>query len=242
MVDTGPLHVAGRGAVAREYSPPSKQAGKQVNKALGRVVDQTLEWTLDHNNANFATSRQTFATADAALAALSAKELEWYRAGGRPYEIEWMERLRARADSTLIEAVEEAFSVADAASRRGFSWVDAPSSYTDPANWVAQLASDAGLPAPSPRPADAAAWRAWLRTQSAAHWLLVGQRLPKKVLSHQVMNKRGVSVHFDAEHLAVAVVTHDAARNHTWAVVKRGANPAKAKALWAATLKRFKLA
>lgn len=224
FIDTGVTYVPGRGGVAREYWPPKKQTGKKVVKALGRVVDESVRWVLDFSGANFKEDVATYPTEADAIAAFNRKELEWYRAGGRPYEIEWMKSIKRRADSTIVDYLDEQLQHEE-----------------KQAAFVQKVLLAAKLPVPTQLPAtiDHGLLDA-VRAIPDAHWLLVGQQRAKQTIRHDVMNKRGVSVHFDREHLAVAVLTQVEGRR-SWATVKRASDVKKAEALWAATMKRFKL-
>ena len=210
---TGPWYVPGRGGVAREYWP-AKVPGPKVNKALGQVIDETARWVLDHGNAVATVREETFESAAEAQAAFNAWELEWYRAGGRPYEIEWMKRLRSRSESTLMEY---------AASRL--------EKEKDHPAFLRALFTDAEIPSP-PKGTK-------LADVPEAHWLRVGERVSRNTQHIEVKSKPGVTIHFDREHLVVSVITATPGRN-TWSVVKRAANEEKAHALWLRTMKRFK--
>jgi hypothetical protein len=213
-VRTGPWYVPGRGGVAREYWP-AKVPGKKVVKALGRVIDETARWVIDRGDAPETTRDETFKTNAEAMAAFTQWELDWYLAGGRPYEIEWMERLRSRAESTLLQH-------ADAQLEQ----------QADKGAFLRALVTDAGLAVP-PKGTQ-------LSDVDEAHWLRVGERAAKKVERLEAKKKPGVSIHFDREHLVVAVITRKEGRR-TWSVVKRASDEKKADALWLRTRRRFGL-
>jgi hypothetical protein len=218
---TGPAYVPGDGGVAREYFP-AKSPGLQ--KGLGHVLDETAFWTEQFGN-DRRERRETFASHDEAMRAFSQWELDWYRAGGRPYEIEYMERLKRRADQTLVEHADQELQHAK-----------------DQQAFVRKLLTDAGLAFPE-LPTDLAGLLGVVRSLHPAHWLLVGQRATPEaeVVHHAVMNKQGVHVYFDRPHRVVAVVEIDERRDRAWAKVTRADDEKKADAAWTKTLKRFKL-
>lgn len=224
-VDTGPAYVEGKGGISREYLGGPAQAAKGVHAAIVRVLDEVCFVTTVDTKGNRTTERTEHASEAAALEALNAFELAWYRAGGRQHEIEFMERLLRRRDTTLL------------------SWVgDELPRQKDPVRFVRRLLEDARLDVPADLPSEANDLELVLQSVHPMHWLRVGEQASRDVVHHEVQNRKPpVHVYLDVAHLAVAEVTIDARRNHTWATVKRAADAKKYEVLVAKMMKRFEL-
>lgn len=216
-VDTGPVYVAGRGGVSREYLASAAQRERtRQHAAIVRVLDDELRTTIVDPTGNRTEQRQRFATEAEAVSALNAFELQWYLAGGQQYEVESMEGLKRRADRTLVEHVEEELSRVE-----------------NPAAFVRQVLSDAGLDAVEK-----------VERSHPAHWLRVGERLPAAVEHHEVPGKKHERVHLylDATHRAVAVIVVDEKRDSSWLKhVERAPTDEKFKALSTKFRRRLKV-
>jgi hypothetical protein len=224
-VNTGPVHVAGSGGISREYLGCDEQRKKGVHAAIVQVLDEVLLETLVDPKGNRRSTREVFRSEAEAIAALNAFELAWYRAGGAQHEIEYMASLKRRTERTLIEHLQSELE-----------------SRPNRAAFVQQLLGDAGLPVPDGLSEDESALLRAVYGTHPAHWLLVGERLPKDVKHYEVENRTPtVHVYCDPKHRAVAEITVDERRG-TWARVKRLVDQKKYDALVAKTLKRLELA
>ncbi|MFO0595764.1 MAG: hypothetical protein U0228_10680 [Myxococcaceae bacterium] len=222
-VETGPVYVEGEGGISREYLASDAMRKNGVHAAVVRVVDETFSHTKVDPKGTRTEKRKTFATAAEALQALNAFEVDWFKQGGVQHEIEFMKTIKRRSDRTLLEHLQEELDEAD-----------------DPRAFVTKLLGDAKLTLPADLSDDRDALRRAVWPIHEVHWLRVGERLEKGVEHHEVMNRKGVHVYVDRAHLAVAVVTVDARRSHTFADVKR-ADAKKFDALVQKTLKKYEL-
>ncbi len=224
-VDTGSVYVEGKGGISREYLGGSAHSKRGVHAAIVRVLDEVSFLTTVDKKGKRTEKRTVHVNEAAALAALNAFELAWYREGGRQHEIEFMKTLLRRKDRTLLDWAAEEVPL-----------------QADPVRFTRKLLQDARLDVPARLPSAANELLRTLRTIHAVHWLRVGEQASRDVVHHEVENRRPpVHVYLDEAHLAVAEVTVDARRDHTWAEVKRAPDPKKYQALVAKTLKRFAL-
>jgi len=107
-VDTGSVYVEGKGGISREYLGGSAHSKRGVHAAIVRVLDEVSFLTTVDKKGKRTEKRTVHVNEAAALAALNAFELAWYREGGRQHEIEFMKTLLRRKDRTLLDwAAEE---------------------------------------------------------------------------------------------------------------------------------------
>lgn len=208
---TSPYYVEGRGGVVREYHPIlAKSKRGTIERAVGRCLDDRVEWTTRYPNHEREELELELPTNEAAERKYDELELDWYRRGGRPYEIEWMKTARRRRDYTLDD------------------WIRFHGDRPDAQAYASKLLNDAKLPAVLP-----ASFAEICKVVSAmpeAHWVRVGEVVGK------VSKKPGPKPHSEllldhALHV-VTTVTRDKVGAIKKIGVKRATSAAAAKALF----------
>jgi hypothetical protein len=209
---TSPYFVDGRGGVVREYWPvPETGTHGKVERAVGRCIDNRVEWTTRYPEHEREELVEELATDEAAERRFDALELDWYRRGGRPYEIEWMKTAKRRSQYSIYD---------------WFRWYG---ERPDAQAYATKLLQDAKLAVP-PLPATHAAICEVFEQLPETRWVHVGETLGK--VTKKPGNKPNTEILLDHALHAVTTVTRDKTGIRSVAV-KRAKSAEAAKALFA---------
>lgn len=209
---TSPYFVEGRGGVCREYWPvPEKGKLGKVERGKGRCIDNRVEWTTCYPNHEYDAKVEELATDEAAEKRFDALELDWYKRGGRPYEIEWMKTAKRRSQYTIND---------------WFRWYgDRP----EVAAYATKLLRDAKLDV-GKLPATHREIEAVIAAMPETHWVHVGETVGK--VKKKKSSKPNTEVLLDQALHTVTTVTRDKGGNITRVVVKRAKSADAAKLLF----------
>lgn len=209
---TSPYFIEGRGGVVREYWPvPESGTHGKVEKGRGRCLDNRVSWTTQYPKYERDELLEELATDEAAEQRFDALELDWYKRGGSPYEIEWMKTARRRSQHTIYEWFQQ-------------------TGKASPRPVATKLLADANLETAA-LPAEYDAVVRVLYQTPAAHWVRVGETVGKLV--RKVGPKPNIELLLDTALHVVATVTRDPKTGDVRTVgVKRAKSADAAKALF----------
>ena len=217
---SSPYFLGTRGGIAREYTgahaPPELvrvvRPGATITSARAQCVDNIVRWYVDHTDRHRDSLVEELADDASAERRFDALELAWYRAGGAPYEIEWMKTIRRRADHTLLE------------------WIRWYAGETGTFHETTRrLLAAAGIELPELSAVEDEVVNAVARIP-AVHWLRVGERAG--ALQHRTGDKPGIERWWDEGNHVVATVTRDRSGGIAKVKVTRAKTADAARALW----------
>lgn len=207
---TSSYFLEGRGGVVREYYPPTENTKRAIERAVGRCLDNRVEWTTRYPEHEYEEHVEELATDEQAERRFDALELDWYRRGGRPYEVEWMKTAKRRSQYSLYD---------------WFRWFG---ERPDVQGYAMKLLEDAKLAA-ALLPVTHAEICEVLGQMPETRWVHVGETLGK--VTQKAGRKPNTEVMLDHALHAVATVVRDKTGIRS-VVVKRAKTADAAKALF----------
>jgi hypothetical protein len=209
---TSPYFIDGRGGIVREYWPvPETGKHGDVERGVGRCLDNRVEWTTRYPEYEREELIEELETDEAAERRFDALELDWYRRGGRPYEIEWMKTAKRRASYSI------------------YDWFRFHGDRPDTKAYATKLLGDAHLDA-TQLPDTFAAICTVLHAMPEAHWVRVGETVG--TVARKPGPKPNTEILLDHALHTVTTVARDKKGSMRSVAVKRAKSADAAKALF----------